>query len=128
VATTPVDLSWHNSILISDDVVAELKKLKEQDGPALLVHGSGKLIQTLFEYNLIDELHTWVFPITLGNGKKLFEQGTRAQEWKLTNSTISTTGVIIASYVPNDEVKKGSFVPEEVSEREVARREKIKGL
>lgn len=128
VATTPVDLSWHNSILISGDVVAEITKLKEQDGAALIVHGSGKLVQTLFKHNLVDELHTWIYPITLGTGKKLFAEGTQAQGWKLTSSTMSTTGVIMASYVPDGEVKKGSFVPERVSEREIARREKIKGL
>jgi dihydrofolate reductase len=128
VATTPVDLSWHNSILISGDVVAELKKLKAQDGPALIVHGSSKLVQTLLKHHLVDELHTWIHPITLGKGKKLFGEGTQAQEWKLTNSVISTKGVIVASYEPNGDVKHGSFVPIEPSEKELERREKIKGL
>ncbi|MFD2871264.1 dihydrofolate reductase family protein [Mucilaginibacter ximonensis] len=128
VATKPVDLSWHNSILISGDVVAEIKKLKEQDGPALLVHGSSVLAQTLLQYGLIDELHTWIHPLTLGTGKKLFGQGAQAQGWKLTDSVVSTTGVIIASYAPDGEVKKGSFVPDQPSEKELERREKIKGL
>lgn len=128
VATKPVDLSWHNSVLISGDVVAGIKKLKEQDGPALLVHGSSVLVQTLMQYGLVDELHTWIHPITLGTGKKLFGQGTQAQGWKLTDSVVSTTGVIIASYVPDGEVKKGSFVPDQPSEKELERRAKIKGL
>lgn len=128
VATKPVDLSWQNSVLISGDVVGELKKLKAQDGSDLLVNGSGKLIQTLLQHHLVDELHTWIFPVTLGRGKKLFEGGTQAQEWQLTGSVVSTTGVLIASYVPKGEVRTGSFVADEVSERETARREKIKGL
>jgi dihydrofolate reductase len=124
VATTPVDLSWNNSILINKDVVNELKKLKGQDGPDLLVHGSSRLIQTLLSNHLVDVLHTWIFPITLGKGKKLFEEGTQAQQWKLTESVMSTTGVMITSYVPDGDVKCGSFVPDEVSEAELARRKK----
>lgn len=124
VATTPIDLSWKNSILINKDVVNELKKLKKQDGPDLLVHGSSRLVQTLLANHLIDVLHTWIFPITLGTGKKLFQEGTQPQQWKLTDSVVSTTGAIIASYVPDGEVKKGSWVPDVVSEAELARREK----
>ncbi len=124
VATTPVDTSWKNSILINGDVVNELKKLKKQNGPDLLVHGSSRLIQTLFANQLVDVLHIWTIPITLGKGKKLFEEGTPTQEWKLTESVISTKGVVIASYVPGGEVKLGSFVPDEVSDAELERRKK----
>ena len=124
VATTPVDISWKTSFLINKNVVSELKKLKEQDGANLLVHGSGKLVQTLFANRLVDELHTWIFPITLGKGKKLFEEGVQAQQWKLTGSVISTTGAIIASYVPDGEVKQGSYVPDKPSDAEIARRKK----
>jgi dihydrofolate reductase len=124
VATTAIDTSWRNSILISADVVNELQNLKKENGPNLLVHGSSRLIQTLFADGLVDELHTWTFPITLGEGKKLFQEGTPAQEWKLTESVVSTTGVIVASYVPNGEVKLGSFVPDKVSDAEIKRRNK----
>lgn len=124
VATTAVDLSWQHSTLIKGDVISELKKLKAQDGPDLLVHGSGRLVQSLLSNHLIDELHTWIFPLTLGNGKKLFAEGTQAHQWKLTDTTVSTTGVIIASYVPGGNVKTGSFVPDKVSEAEIARRKK----
>ena len=125
VATTAVDLSWQNSTLITGDIITELKKLKEQDGPDLLVNGSGKLVQSLLSNHLVDELHTWIFPLTLGSGKKLFEEGTQAIQWKLTDTTVSTTGVIIASYIPGGKVKTGSFVPDKVSEAEIARREKL---
>lgn len=124
VATTPIDTSWEHTTLISEDVVNELKKLKEQDGPDLLVHGSGRLIQTLFENQLVDVLYTWIYPLTLGKGKKLFAEGTTPQQWKMTASLISPTGVIMAKYVPDGEVRIGSYVSNEVSEAELKRREK----
>ncbi len=124
VATTPIDTSWQNTTLISTGVVNELEKLKQQDGPALFVNGSSKLVQTLLQHRLVDELHTWTFPLTLGNGKKLFAEGTQATQWKMISSTISTTGVVIASFVPGADVQTGSFV-EQPSEAEVARREKF---
>ncbi len=74
VATTPIDLSWNNSILINKDVVTELKELKKQDGPNLLVHGSSQLVQTLLANHLVDILHTWIYPITLGKGKNYFNR------------------------------------------------------
>lgn len=126
VATTPIDTSWQNSILINKDVVNELKKLKQQNGPDLLVHGSSRLIQTLLANDLVDVLHSWTYPITLGKGKKLFQEGTPAKEWKLTESAISSTGVFLATYEPAGEVKLGSYVPEQVSDAELARREKWK--
>ena len=124
VATTPVDLSWKNSILINKDVVNELKKLKKQEGPDLMVWGSSRLLQTLLSNHLVDVLHTWRYPLTLGKGKKLFEEGTQAQQWKVTDSEISKMGVIFASYIPNGEVKCGTFGSGKPSEAELARREK----
>lgn len=124
VATTPIDTSWEHSFLINNDVVNGLKKLKADGGADLLVHGSGKLVQTLLENRLVDELHTWIFPITIGKGKKLFEEGTQPQQWKLTKSVVSESGAIIASYVPDGEVKHGSFMPDNPSEAELKRREK----
>ncbi len=124
VATTPIDTSWNNSILINSDVVNELKKLKEQDGPNLLVHGSSILLQTLFANRLVDVLHIWTYPITLGKGKKLFGEGIPAQEWKLTESAICSTGAILATYIPGGEVKLGSYVPDKVSDAELERRRK----
>lgn len=124
VANPPIDLPWQNSTLITGDVVGRLKQLKEQDGPDLLVHGSSRLAQTLLANHLVDVLHTWIYPVTLGGGKRLFEEGTRAGQWKLTDTTVSATGVIVASYVPDGDVKIGSFPSADVSEAEIARREK----
>jgi dihydrofolate reductase len=124
VGTTPVDTSWKNSILINKDVVNELKKLKQQDGPDLLVHGSSRLIQTLLANKLIDVMHIWTYPITLGKGKKLFQEGTPALEWKMTESAITQKGIIITTYVPDGEVKLGSFESAAISDAEIARRKK----
>ena len=125
VARKPVDISWEGSSLITGDAIDELKKLKKQDGPRLIVHGSSRLLQSLLSNHLVDELHTWTFPITFGTGKKLFEEGTQAVQWKLTHSAASTTGVIVAGYVPDGEIKTGSFVEGEVSDKEIARRKKL---
>lgn len=126
VATTPIDTSWNNSILINKNVVSELKKLKQQEGPDLLVHGSSVLVQTLLANRLVDELHTFTYPITLGKGKKLFQEGTQAQEWKMTEGAVSKSGIIMAIYESGGEVKRGSFALAEPSEAEIGRRKKWK--
>lgn len=125
VATTPVDLSWQHSTLIKGDVADELKKLKQEDGPDLLVHGSSKLIQTLLANRLIDELYTWTYPVTFGKGKKLFREGTQAVQWKVADAAVSPSGIIIASYVPDGDAKISSSDPGKVSEAEISRREKL---
>jgi dihydrofolate reductase len=98
--------SWNNSVCITGDVVGQLKKLKAQDGPDLWVWGSGNLIQTLLKYDLIDRMHLWIHPITIGSGKRLFAEGTRAQNFKLVDSKIGTTGLIFATYEPAEPLKK----------------------
>jgi dihydrofolate reductase len=90
-------------------VVAEIEKLKQQDGPMLQVHGSSQLIQTLLSHNLADELWLKIFPVTLGKGKRLFGEGTNPAAFKLADSKIFSSGVIIASYKREDDVKLGSF-------------------
>jgi len=108
VSHKPAELSWQNSKLITgNDVVAQIKKLKEEDGPDLWVYGSGNLIQTLLKHHLIDRMHLWVYPVTIGSGKRLFAGGTQAERFKLTDSKISTTGVIIATYESLGKLKMG---------------------
>jgi len=106
---TPTELAWAGSKLLIGDLVGEIKKLKSMDGPDLWVHGSGKLIQTLLAHDLVDRMHIWTFPVTLGGGKRLFAEGTKAGGWKLVDSKTATTGVVIASYEPAGEIKAGSF-------------------
>jgi dihydrofolate reductase len=108
VSRSPLALSWqHTTLITGDDVVGQLRKLKEEDAPDLWVHGSGNLIHTLLANNLVDRMHLWMFPVMLGTGKRLFTETIPAAEWKQTEMTIATTGVIIGTYEPNGEIKKG---------------------
>jgi dihydrofolate reductase len=109
VSDKTVDLTWKESILINDDVVAKTKALKEEDGPMLQVHGSSVLIQTLLKNDLVDELRLRIFPITLGTGKRLFAEGTIPAAFELIESKALPSGVIIASFKRAGEVKTGSF-------------------
>jgi dihydrofolate reductase len=102
-------LEWANSVLLEGDIVEEIKKLKAQDGPDLQVHGSGDLIQTLLKNDLVDELWLKIFPLTLGEGKRLFAGGSIPAAFTLTSSLVTPKGVIIANYVRAGEVETGSF-------------------
>jgi dihydrofolate reductase len=121
-----IKLDWNNSELIKGDVAKEVKKLKAQDGPAIQVHGSGNLIQTLLEHDLVDELWLKIFPITLGRGKRLFAEGTIPAGFKLIESEVSPSGVIVATYVRAGEVRTGSFALGVPTEAELARRKRLK--
>lgn len=108
-SNTLVKSDWEKSIFLNGDIASKIKKLKEEDGPELQVHGSGNLIQTLLKNDLIDELWLKIYPITLGSGKRLFADGTVPAAFKLTESSVSPKGVIIANYVRDGEVRTGSF-------------------
>jgi len=100
---------WNKSVFLKGNVVDEIKKLKQQDGPELQVHGSGNLIQTLLEHDLVDEFWLKIFPVTLGMGKRLFDKGTIPASYTLVESKSSPCGVIIATFKRAGEVKTGSF-------------------
>ncbi len=102
-------LTWRNSVLIDGDVADGVRALKEQEGPELQVHGSGDLVQTLLRHNLIDVFSLWVFPVVLGPGKRLFADGTVPAALRLEDSSVSSTGVMIGTYVPDGEIVTGSF-------------------
>jgi len=106
---SPLKFNWENTVRLGSDVVEEIKNLKTQDEPDLHVYGSGNFIQTLLEHDLVDELWLKIFPITLGNGKRLFDKGTIPANFKLLESQVTPSGVLIASYARDGEVKTGSF-------------------
>jgi dihydrofolate reductase len=108
VSHTPFELSWNNSELITGNVIEEIKKLKNSDGPDLLMYGSSNLIQTLLKENLIDRMHIFTFPVTVGTGKRLFADGTQPQHFKLIYSKVTSTGIIFATYEPSAPLKPGS--------------------
>jgi dihydrofolate reductase len=102
-------LAWGPAHLITGDVVAEIQKVKSQDGPMLQVHGSSELIQTLLKNDLVDALWLKIFPVTLGVGKRLFGDGAVPAAFTLEESKTTPQGVIVASYKRVGEVKTGSF-------------------
>ncbi len=109
VSDTRTDSLWDNTVFIKDNVVEEIRGLKQQDGPDLQVYGSSRLLQTLLKHDLVDELWLKIFPITLGTGKRLFGEGAMPAAFKLTHSEPTPSGVIVASYERAGEVKTGSL-------------------
>lgn len=107
VSDAPAELSWQNSALVTGDIPEEISKLKKMDGQDLWVHGSGNLIQTLLKNDLIDRMHIWIFPVTVGGGKRLFAEGAGAEGFTLIDSKVSKTGVIIATYESTGPLKTG---------------------
>lgn len=120
-------LKWKNSVALTGDVVAEIARLKQGDGPVLLIQGSSILLQTLLAHDLIDEFRLLTFPLILGPGKKLFSPGAKAGALKLAESSVSTTGVSMSVYARAGAVKTGTFALSQSSDAELARREKMKG-
>jgi dihydrofolate reductase len=124
-SSTLKTLHWNNSILLHDDVVSAIIALKIQPGPDLQIIGSGNLIQTLQAASLIDEYNVWTFPVVLGRGKRLFGETARPSALRLVRSQVSASGCIMSTYVPDGEVRPGSFPSAEPSEQELARRKKM---
>jgi dihydrofolate reductase len=106
------DVEWANSILIEGDVAEYVAKLEEGDGPEIQVHGSGDLIQTLLEHDLVDELRLWIFPLVLGSGKRLFADGAVPAGLKLVDSKMFSTGVLMTTYERGGDIEYGSFALE----------------
>ena len=109
VSNTLSTSNWNNTVFLKGNIPEEIKKLKQQDGPDIQVHGSGNLIQTLLREDLVDELWLKIFPLTLGSGKKLFDNGSIPAGFRLTEHTVTKGGVIFASYERNGNVRTGSF-------------------
>ncbi len=102
-------LDWNNSTLLQGDVVPAISALKGQPGPDLQIIGSGNLIQTLQAASLIDEYNLWTFPVVLGRGKRLFSETARPSALRLVRSQVSTTGVVMSTYVPGGDIQLGSL-------------------
>jgi dihydrofolate reductase len=92
------ELGWRNSTLLKGDVPEEVAKLKLQPGKNIAVLGSGDLVQTLIEYNLVDEYFLAVFPIVLGSGKRLFREADQPLTLSLVDSNPTSTGGVLLTY------------------------------
>lgn len=111
VATRDPDLKldWRNSRSLAPDAAAEVTRLKAGDGPDLLVQGSSDFLHTLFHHGLVDELTTLTYPVVLGGGKKLFQDGSEPHAFTLTSHVISAKGVMVGKYAKAGAVPTGSF-------------------
>jgi dihydrofolate reductase len=98
--------NWKNSLFLKS--LADIKKLRNSKGSNIQVHGSGKLIQLLLKNDLVDELWLKIHPLTLGKGKRLFEGGAIPAGFTLTESYVTTSGVIMANYKRGGKVKTGN--------------------
>src|SRR5437899_6597481 len=99
VSTTLKKLDWNNSQLIKSNVVEEVKRLKQQPGKDILVYGSGKLVNTLLQHNLVDELRLMVHPVVLGSGRRLFDDHAEMlKPLKLVESKTFPSGIVLLSY------------------------------
>jgi dihydrofolate reductase len=102
-------VEWNNSTLLTGDVAEAVAELKEGPGGEIRVYGSANLAQTLLANDLVDELVLWVFPVLLGEGKRLFGEGTRPAGLELVHAVTSGTGVAAHTYRRAGGVKTGSF-------------------
>ncbi len=109
VSRSPQTFTWHNLVQLEGDAAEAVADLKRTDGPALQVHGSSELIQTLLAAGLVDEFRLKIFPVVLGRGKRLFGDGTLPAAFKLVHTAVSGSGVVVAYYQPAGEVTAGSF-------------------
>jgi dihydrofolate reductase len=98
---------WKNSVFLKD--VGDIKRLKKTNGSDIQVWGSSELIQLLLKHDLVDELRIKIYPLTLGKGKKLFAGGAIPAAFKLTESAVTTKGVIIANYKRAGKVETGTI-------------------
>ncbi|WP_458208053.1 dihydrofolate reductase family protein [Haladaptatus sp. NG-SE-30] len=104
VSTTLEDVEWNNSTLIDGNVAEEVVELKQQDGEGIGIVGSGTLVRSLLDYELVDELVLNVHPLVLGDGKRLFEAGSERTTLNLVDSETFDTGVVSLTYEPFEEV------------------------
>jgi dihydrofolate reductase len=100
VSSTLQMAEWNNSTVLSGDVVEEVSKLKQEHDGDIVVHGSARLVQTLIEHDLVDELRLMVFPVVLGSGKRLFGDTSDKKRLRLTDSKTVGDGVAILIYEP----------------------------
>jgi dihydrofolate reductase len=100
--------AWQPSVFLNGDVAAKVRELKAQPGPDLNVWGSGNLLQTLIKHDLVDAFWLLIYPITLGTGKRLFADGTIPAAFKVTESNVTPSGVMVVNYARAGDVTTGT--------------------
>ncbi|MDQ4070010.1 MAG: dihydrofolate reductase family protein [Actinomycetota bacterium] len=117
------EVTWNNSVLLQGDAAEAVAALKAEDGPDIVTQGSSNLIQALLRHDLVDEFRLWTFPVVVGQGKRLFGDGTMPGGLRVVGSETSTTGVVMTTYRRAGEIPLGSFALENPTAEEVERRE-----
>lgn len=108
-SNTMTSSEWQPTVFLSGDIVDKVAELKQQSGPDLHVYGSGNLLQTLMKHDLIDAFWLKIYPLTLGSGKRLFDGGSIPAAFRVTESQISPSGVIIANYERAGALQSGNL-------------------
>lgn len=119
-----VDTGWAGSVRLRD--IADVKRLKQEDGPNLLTQGSTELVHALLAHDLVDAMSLFTVPVVLGGGKKLFADGSAPRSFKLRASRVAPNGLIVAHYEREGEIKRGGAPLDSRNEPEMARRERMK--
>ena len=119
-----VDTSWQGSVLLRD--IADVKRLREEDGPNLVTQGSTELVHALLANDLVDAMSIFTVPVVLGGGKKLFADGSAPHSFKLTRSRVAPNGLIVGHYERAGEIKTDDTALDAPSEREIARQERMR--
>jgi dihydrofolate reductase len=97
-SNTMISGEWQPSVFLNGDIAEKVAEIKQQQGPDLHVWGSGNLIQTLIKHDLVDSFWLMIYPITLGDGKRLFADGTIPMSFKVTASKVTPSGIIVVNY------------------------------
>jgi dihydrofolate reductase len=119
-----VETSWAGSVLLRD--LADVTRLKQEDGPHLVTQGSTALVHALLAHDLVDAMSLFTVPVVLGGGKKLFADGSAPHAFTLTRSRVSPNGLMVGHYEREGAIKMGDTTLDAPSERELARRKRMK--
>ncbi|MGW2234806.1 dihydrofolate reductase family protein [Streptomyces sp. NPDC001759] len=108
-SSTLTDPSWVGTTVLSGDLAKEVTALKERTDGELQVHGSGALVRSLLTLDLVDTLHLLTFPVVLGSGLRLFEEGAVPTKFRHAGGRITSTGVSLQTYEPAGRPEYGSY-------------------
>ena len=95
---TLTEVTWNNSTLLKGDIAAAVARLKAEEGGEIQVHGSGSLVQTLLQHDLVDTIRIWQFPVVLGTGKRFFAEGAIPRGFRLVDTQVTTAGAVLLVY------------------------------
>jgi dihydrofolate reductase len=119
-----VETGWAGSVLLRD--IADVRRLKQEDGPNLVTQGSTELVHALLANDLVDAMSIFTVPVVLGGGKKLFADGSAPHSFKLTRSRVASNGLIVGHYEREGNIRIGGAELDSPSEREIARQARMK--